>query len=256
MHAACFKGNQLIAELLGKSGADFYCKNEDGYSGFFLAALNGYDMVLREAFNHSDTGTAQREKINEKSHSWTPLYAALSKGHKDVALWLLGHGAVCTVTDDETGNTELHLAVSHGLEKVVDELLRNYEQSTAAISSEVPPVEAWIAKRNRNNYTAIHLAAKKGAEGVVEMLFRKHLGSEYSEKETEKWTALHWAVRSHDVQTVMFLITSIPEIKINAKDSENRSPEDLVSISNCVGKQQSSDICLKRVSSEYQCGFG
>lgn len=93
-----------VAELLNQMGADLHVRDFEGKTPLFLAALDGYEKVVKFLIEKGSI-------INMSSDSGdTPLHEAAIRGHVRIAKLLLQHGANINARR-MTGETPLFLAI-------------------------------------------------------------------------------------------------------------------------------------------------
>lgn len=128
------KSNEVIAFLLSNQATDVDISNKFGETPLMIASIEGNLPLVKDLVLNNK---AQIDHVG-----WTPLHYASSRGHLDVAQFLLANGAI--VDSMSPGNTTpLMMAVQSGNEQLVKLLLDK---------------GADIQLRNGNGLTAIDIA--------------------------------------------------------------------------------------------------
>ncbi len=129
-----FNGNEEMAELLIRSGANVKITDNAGYGPMHWAAFNGYLKVVKLLY-------AQHGEVNVRSqHGWTPLLQAATRGHLDVCITLVSAGADVNLTSND-GWSPLHKACANGHTDVVKLLLSQGADRNAHYNDSITPLE-------------------------------------------------------------------------------------------------------------------
>ena len=151
----------------------------------------------------------------------TPLHMASNNGHKQVACFLLEHGANVSAQDG-TGKTALHLASQGGHVEVAQMLIERGGNVSAqdgigetalhlaSFSGHVEVAQmliergADVSAQDGTRKTALHLVSRWGLAEVVHMLIE--CGADVSALDGTGETALHLASREGHVEVAQMLI--------------------------------------------------
>ncbi|XP_028131464.1 putative ankyrin repeat protein RF_0381 [Diabrotica virgifera virgifera] len=159
LHIAALEGYTTLVKLLIKHGADIEFENDDGETPLLLAIKSneGYNLkdvdslvnilIENEAdVNASDNGLntslhmacqmglcsivellldAGADINLQNGTGWTPLFCAAYYNRLCIVKLLLHRGADVTITDDESGDTALHMCVKCDKVAVTELLLQN-----------------------------------------------------------------------------------------------------------------------------------
>ncbi|MBU3557916.1 ankyrin repeat domain-containing protein [Polynucleobacter sp. Ross1-W9] len=140
------KSNDVITFLLSNKATDVDISNKYGETPLMIASIEG-NLPLVKAL-------VQNKKAQMDHIGWTPLHYASSRGHLEVAEFLLANGAI--VDSMSPGNTTpLMMAVQSGNEQLIKLLLDK---------------GADLQIRNTNGLTAIDIAVIYDKPWIVEGL--------------------------------------------------------------------------------------
>jgi len=208
----------------------------------YYAALCGFRGLVERLL------TAHPQDLNAKGGDWgAPLNAALTKGHLDIALFLLGRGADGQNRGpmDQTG---LYIASSRGYADVVRSLIdrgadlnaicQDYDEHgevkwtplQVAISQERRDIVVLLLERGADmeilpsslNQTALYMASSRGCADVVRLLIDRGadlnaICEDYHEDACDvKWSPLHVAIYTERRDIAVLLLES-------GADTETRS---------------------------------
>jgi uncharacterized protein len=140
------KSNDVIAFLLSNQVTDVDISNKYGETPLMIASIEG-DLPLVKTL-------VQTKKAQIDHVGWTPLHYACSRGHLEIAEYLIANGAI--VDSMSPGNTTpLMMAVQSGNEQLIKLLLDK---------------GADLKIRNVNGLTAIDIAVIYDKPWIVEGL--------------------------------------------------------------------------------------
>ena len=159
------KSNDVISFLLNNQSTDVDISNKFGETPLMIASIEGNLPLVK---------TLVQDKKAQLDHiGWTPLHYASSRGHLEVAQFLLANGAI--VDSMSPGNTTpLMMAVQSGNEQLVkllldkgtDIQLRNTNGLTAldiAVIYEKP----WIAEGLNSRWLKLYKKPYVYSKGVI-----------------------------------------------------------------------------------------
>ena len=140
------KSDDVIAYLISNKATDVDLSNKYGETPLMIASIEGNLPVVK---------TLIEQKNAKIDHiGWTPLHYACSRGHLDVARYLISKGAI--VDAKSPGNTTpLMMAVQSGNEELIKLLLDK---------------GADLQLQNANGFTAIDIAVIYEKPWIVEGL--------------------------------------------------------------------------------------
>jgi uncharacterized protein len=140
------KSNDVISFLLNNQATDVDISNKFGETPLMIAAIEGNLPLVKTL--------VQTKKAQVDHIGWTPLHYASSRGHLEVAQFLLANGAI--VDSMSPGNTTpLMMAVQSGNEQLIKLLLDK---------------GADLQIRNTNGLTAIDIGVIYEKPWIVEGL--------------------------------------------------------------------------------------
>ncbi|TQN66287.1 Ankyrin-2, partial [Colletotrichum shisoi] len=172
LHVAALGGSSAIVGLLLENGADLRRVDSNRRTALHCA-IQGEHAEVCSALVQRGGGFLVLAVDDEKR---SPLHHAASWGSPAIVGALLDHRAPID-SQDSKGLTALHVAVSHGYEKVVELLLQRGAGTHIG-----------VAKRKR---TAMHIAATMGHLEIVETLLRH--GAVLDARDSRGETPLHLA---------------------------------------------------------------
>jgi ankyrin repeat protein len=199
LHYAAQNGHQGVAELLLAKGADVNAQGDWLWTGLYVMADGHITFVDSLKANKDEAADctwtplfaavyggykdvaelllANKADVNTKGNrNWTPLHVAALQNKKDMAELLLANGARANARDKD-GKTPLHYAAQNGYKDVSALLLANGAEINARDNS------GWMMP--------LHLAAGNGHKNVVELLLAN--GAEINARPSGGWTPLRWA---------------------------------------------------------------
>lgn len=210
MFAIAGKYVDIVTKLLQAPEIDVNVKDYGGKSALGLALEAGLlDLAERLVAAKADTEAADPSGL-------TLLHLAIMRSDAAAAIFLLEHDARL---DARTGSnaTPLTLAITHGVEQVVDALCVRGTDMNAVDDAGVSPI--WMALQSRQ-------------EGIASILVRHGCDLACRDKET-MLTALHRAIQGEDEFTALFLIRS----GANVNDHQNPSGVAPVHLASELGQE-------------------
>lgn len=197
-----------FALLLVENGADLYYKDAKGVTTLLQAAHRGMANVTAAIISKHDK-TKQPNFIDESSEDdITPLIAACSEGHKEVADLLIAAGADVNAKDKD-GTNALMAAASRGHTEVVEVLLN---------------AKCNVNAQNSDGHTALMFAYN--GKNQVETLFERYAqygGNDASADDGGTGAIIRKALESH-TSLVDLLIRKGADQSI--KDKEGHTAKD------------------------------
>lgn len=260
LHVAAMKGHKGVVELLLGKGAGFNVIDRKGKTPLDLAKENGRTEVVTFLRNFgARVNLPSTQAVEEvRKQDATVLVEAIKTGDREKVAALLDEGADLK-TEDEGGNTPLHLAAGQGHADLVElllakganakaknndgltplflsantrvaEILLSKEPSVsvhaAALSGNAAVMAVLIARgapvnsRNEQDSTPLDLAALRGHKAIVELLLEK--GANPDTKDKIGSTPLHWAAYQGHAGVVEALAARTRDI--NARNADNKTP--------------------------------
>ncbi|USP74194.1 hypothetical protein yc1106_01468 [Curvularia clavata] len=272
MHAAVLSRNHELVDLLLQKGADMNSRDKYGFTPFIIACPTppeDFDFIIsrgadafavdrlgRSTLYHAaahgsmesvryllDLGAASDEKNNSLSiettehRGWTPLIAAITKKHEDIALYLLERGASATHYTNDKKRTALHYASLYSMHKLVDKILSDPTASEIINSPDekgwtplslaclapsptvVPQLLSHGAEINtRHPFTSdtpLHTAFKRPFSfgprdarcGDPALLLLKHPSIDLTIRDAQSRTLLHFAAEFHNFPAAELLLS-------------------------------------------------
>jgi len=200
LHLAIRKRDKEIIEIFIEKGANICAENNDGESPLSQAIISNDQEVLDELLK------SKKGYINDTCfHArFTALHLASSIDNIDnkvVIEKLLAKGANINTTNENNGNTPLHLAVNSNKQVAIEVLLEGKDIDV-----------------NIGNYwldTSLHLAIRKGNRDLIRLLLaRKDINTNIGNDKL--YTPLHLAVKGNNKEAVELLLSKGADI-----DAEN-----------------------------------
>ena len=171
----------------------------------YYAALCGFRGLVERLL------TAHPQDLNAKGGDWgSPLNAALAKGHQDIALFLLGHGA-----DGEDGGnvdqTGLYIASSRGYADVVRSLI----DRGAGLNAICKDYDEY---HNDKKWTPLHVAIYKERRDIAILLLERGADTEIPSRLDQ--TALYMASSRGYADVVRSLIDRGADLNTICEDCD------------------------------------
>jgi ankyrin repeat protein len=212
LHLAATKGHKAAAKYLISRGADIYSIDNQGATPLQRARENGYldvvKLLEKESANEDYCNDLRQAAIDGDLEIFPSLLEGLINYSLNID------------SEDDNGNTALHLAAMHGHTKIVELLLK-----------------AGAAPENFNHEyeTPLHLAAKAGFEESVAFIleFAKNFKTINLQTLLLDWldenghTALFWAARYGYTKIVKLLIEAGADVNETGVDREEHEDGDL-----------------------------
>ena len=198
LNAALAKGHVDIAQFLLDRGAVGDNMGLVEQTGLYITSSRGYADVVRSLI---DRGANLNVKCRDRMDDgldvmWTPLHAATYKGHPNITLLLLEHGADAE-TRSSMNETALYVASSRGCAVIVRQLINHGANPNAKC-------EGW---------TPLHAASCHGRTEIARILLEH--GSNPNALDHYGATALHQAFEIADIDLLLEYGANI-----NARDIE------------------------------------
>jgi len=196
-------GQVSVPQVLFDQRADINATNDDGETPLTVALRHGPMESLMEATNILLSHGANP---NSTGKGWSPIHAAVSRGHRDVVDLLQTHGADPNSRVDD-GRTLLHVASKRGNLKVAQRLL---ELGAGAD----------INSRDNEGRTPLHVIMDSGSDDIA-LLLLEH-GADPCIRDDAGRTSLHAASRSRCLKFARRLLEL--GIDVNTRDDQGRTP--------------------------------
>ena len=217
LHYASERGGLKVVKALLSKGAEIDVEDEDHCTPLMLAAKWGHINILLCLIHH---GADVNKKVGCKRTTihytreggdlkvvevvdgvrCTPLMLATEKGHIDMLLNLIDHGAEVD-EKDQRKRTALHYASERGDLKVVEALLSK---------------GAEIDVEDGDHCTPLTLAAERRHNDIL--LYLIYHSADVNKKDGRKRTALHYASERGDLKVVKALLSKGAEINVEDED--------------------------------------
>ena len=191
LHKAALHGHTDVIKLLVQAGMDANMADASGWTPLHSAALGGKIESVRILL-HLGGGASMFRMAGDAG---TPLYPAVGRGHKEVALELLRAGCPFYVTKDLS--TALHTAARFGQIELIELFAMHLKVN--------------VNEANIQGWTPLHFAARHGQLQAVCALL--HAGGRKSMRKVAgaDGTPLHQAIlHRHDNVVSFFLKENCP----------------------------------------------
>jgi ankyrin repeat protein len=195
LHLAAESVNADMIRLLITHQEHIEAEDANGYTAIERAIRKGNAATALAILDSGGTIRNKEEKLLE----------AARRGFAGVIELLLKEKASINTSEQETGNTRLHIAVSRDDEHVIRSVSR-YEPD--------------YNQKNLEGYTPLHVAVKAGYNKCVRALIRA--GANMEEDDSQGYKPLHLAAREGRELIVRTLVEH--GAKIDAEDSRKHRP--------------------------------
>src|SRR5712671_6058041 len=196
-------GQVTVPQVLFDQRADINAINDDGETPLTVALRYGPTESLMEATNILLSHGANP---NSTGKGWSPIQAAVSRGHRDIVDLLQRHGADPNSRADD-GGTLLHVASGSGSLKVAQGLL----DLGAGVD---------INSRDNEGRTPLHVIMDSGSDDIA-LLLLEH-GADPGIRDDGGQTPLYAASRSQSLKFARRLLEL--GIDVNTRDNQGRTP--------------------------------
>ena len=150
--------------------------------------------------------------LNEDGH--TPLMVATIFGSQQAVQMLLELKADCSYTAGDTNVTALLLAAEHGHQKIVANMIQNWQKSSVC--------QERLAQPNQQGDTAAHVASVAGHRGVIEVL----MGAKASVSSPNAFgeTPLHLAAEYGCTEIAKMLLQGQDDVPLDTETTKGKTP--------------------------------
>lgn len=207
LHVAVQNGQQDVAKLLLKHGADEYAQTSNAFRTPLHIAAATNNMFFIDLLDKNKTKLAVKAR---DIYGYTPLHVAVGARDQQSVATLLDRGADIEAKD-KYGRTSLHYAVQKRNHSMVEFLLdkgadihtRDKKASSVLHSAEDRKMYILLNSKyhdfwhednlqeNCDGQTPLHLAAKRGDHGIVEDMCNR--GADPAEEDNNGQTPLDFA---------------------------------------------------------------
>ena len=224
LHLAAAHGwMDIIIDLITKYKCDTNCKDSNGHTPLYYAAINNHLEVVRYFINEQHCDPMTKMKYNDE----TPLHLACRNGHAQIVQYLLSTGKVDPLAKNMQGVSLLHLAATNGQMDIVIDLITKYKCDTnckdsdgrtplhyAAINNHLEVVRYFINEqhcdamtRNKDGDTPLHIACSKGYLNIAQYLISEaHCNPSCENNNGE--TPLHLGCYYNHAHIVQYLLST------------------------------------------------
>ena len=179
-YASLFGFRDLAEHIIKDHPEQVNAKGGRNYSPLAAALYKGHFHVAELLLQHGAS-------INVTGHNnQTPLQAASMDGRSDIARWLLDHGANTHSLRDDLA-APIHLATVNGHLEVIKTLLEH---------------EVNIDSADKDGRTPLHLASYAGKVDIVRLLLNK--GANSNAVDNNGWTSLSLATTTEVVRLLRY----------------------------------------------------
>ncbi|CAB0039173.1 unnamed protein product [Trichogramma brassicae] len=225
LHAAIFKGNANLVELLLRKNADPNSLNKNGETALHkICEANLDDLTVEMLFEICDEKKQSMQVDALDKMGKTPLHVAIKNGKIKLVEILMRRGANPNLAD-KNGFTPLHIVCQSKYDDV--DLLKMLFEAADKFNK---PLQ--VDARDKSNCTPLHLALNCGHEQIAEWLLRK--GADLNLANAEGSTPLHLISAGKmdyvDLLKAFFEISdeqTRPPVKVDARDNEGKTASPL-----------------------------
>eukprot|EP00049_Salpingoeca_infusionum_P002090 m.53979 g.53979 ORF g.53979 m.53979 type:complete len:505 (+) comp11381_c0_seq1:133-1647(+) len=194
MIEACKNGDLgAVADATQAGAVVTYAEEDTRYTALHYAALKGHRDIVLFLLDHG------ARVDQEAQHDWTPLQVASILGNAPVIEALVAAGAN-TEHQDDSGSCPIHKAASHGRRTCLDALHR---------------FGAYLLPRDDRGWTPLHAAAFHGHLNCI--IFFKRLDTKLMPTDLAGYTPAHYAVAEGHLPCLKYFVrhctTSIFDLK-------------------------------------------
>ena len=224
LHAACWAGQEDIADFLIQLGADVGTKNNDRRTPLYYAYRSNrsslvsllvqagaevsevHQTVVQGDVDALRTFIQQGAEVNQRDPSMecSPLHIACLMGHSDLVTCLVQHGAHVNAVDGGSCSP-VHQACRRGHTQIVQYLISQGADVNAS---------------NSNKVTPLHISSQEGHTETALCLI--HSGAHVNAENSHLSTPLHAACWNGHRHTAVSLIAH--DASVNAEDSIRSTP--------------------------------
>ena len=195
LHYAATGDSKSVAKLLIDNGANVNARNKYGTTPIHSAARQVSLSVLELLIANGADVNARDAKNNTPLHDAMAVSSFFVARTKNINIMpvinaLLNHGAEVNAVG-ETGNTPLHVAASHGLEEVIDSLLKAGADETIVDSNGDRPEDSVFSLSDQYFGATLRTAIDHTVGAHLKTLSRKRMQfiqvGDYGEVDDSKW---------------------------------------------------------------------
>lgn len=194
LHVAIYKEHRDIAVLLLERGAntEILARSNLNQTALYMASSRGLADVVRLVIDSGEDLNAICNDYDDGDDDteWTPLHAAIHKGHLDVAILLLERGADTEIRSS-LDETALHVASDRGCAEIVQQLISH----GADLNAECHDFDDYF---NDVEWTPLHVASRDGTPSIAKMLLEHGANPDHFCR-----TALHVASSCGNITVVV-----------------------------------------------------
>ena len=217
LHVAAFHNAVEVAKLLIDNGADMQAQDNDGDTPLDLAKANGYQEII--ALFEAEAEAEQQRQHAKAERAVAQAFADVAHQHElgseqFIFRESIGRDASAQYVND-SGMTDLHIAATSNMRKLVQWLLAN---------------GATVNAKEKNGTTPLHMAAQKNAVDAAKLLLAN--GADANAKDNEDYTPLHYAARNNRVEAAELLLANGADV--NAKDEDLVTPLHAAAVENAT----------------------
>uniref|UniRef100_T1JDD6 furin n=1 Tax=Strigamia maritima TaxID=126957 RepID=T1JDD6_STRMM len=193
-------GHKEVVHVLINAGADVAATNRQGFNLLHCAARNDHVEVVHFILDSLENVSPNPQDKNQR----TPLHLAVTHGHEKTVEELI-QSQIKLSYQDKCGNTALHMAAEHGHENLTKQLL-----------------EAGLDPNAQNNEgnTSLHTAVESNNKAIANTLLTH--GADVNARNCKDFTPLHTSVRRGSIDVTCLLLDNGADLE--AKDKYGNTP--------------------------------